>query len=81
MNLKENGHGKEAIFLFKEMLGSQIKRNCFTYVSVISECTWLEWAYECGMLLDGHVIELGYATNSFIVSYLIDCYLKCGRIE
>ncbi|XP_057492726.1 pentatricopeptide repeat-containing protein At3g24000, mitochondrial-like isoform X2 [Actinidia eriantha] len=77
----QNGHGKEAIMFFKEMLGTHIKPNCFTYVSAISACTGLEWAFECGMLLHAHVIKLGYDTNSFIVSSLIDCYSKCGRIE
>ncbi|KAM7515849.1 hypothetical protein LguiA_005432 [Lonicera macranthoides] len=43
----QNGHGKEAICLFKEMLGTKIRPNCFTYVSVINGCRELESSYVC----------------------------------
>ncbi|CAL5391840.1 unnamed protein product [Camellia sinensis] len=76
----QNGHGRDAILLFREMLGTQIKPNCFTYVSVISACTGLELAFECGMSIHVHIIKIG-CINSFVASSLIDCYSKCGRIE
>ncbi|KAK9285771.1 hypothetical protein L1049_024972 [Liquidambar formosana] len=77
----QSGHGTEAILLFKGMLGTQIKPNCFTYVSVISACTGVEEPLEQSMSLHAHVISLGFETNSFVVSSLIDCYSKCGRID
>ncbi|XP_059624091.1 pentatricopeptide repeat-containing protein At3g12770-like [Cornus florida] len=77
----QNGDGREAILLFKRMLGTEIKPNFFTYVSVISACTVLEGAFVCGALLHAHVIKLGCGTNSFVVSSLIDCYSKCGQID
>ena len=78
----KNGRGKEAILFFKEMLlGSQIKPNCYTYVSVISACTGLESVFEQCALLHGHVVKLGFGVNAFVVSSLIDCYSKCGRID
>lgn len=77
----KNGRGKEAILFFKEMLGSQIKPNCVTYVSVISACTGLETIfYQCA-LLHAHVVKLGFGVKTFVVSCLIDCYSKCGRID
>lgn len=46
--LSQNGCAREAMLMFKEMLGNQIKPNCFTYVSVISACTGLQEAFgEC----------------------------------
>ncbi|KAK3022299.1 hypothetical protein RJ639_046157 [Escallonia herrerae] len=77
----QSGCGKEAICLFKEMLGTQVKPNCFTYVSVISGCTELELAFEYGTSLHAHVTKLGHGSNSFVVSCLIDCYSKCGKID
>lgn len=77
----QNGYGREAISLFKEMLGTTIQPNCFTYVSVISGCRELESSYVCGTLLHAHVIQLGHESNSFVVSALIDWYSKCGRID
>lgn len=75
--LSQNGHSREAILLFKVMLGTSIKPNCFTYVSVISSCT----TQEESMLLHGHVTKLGLHTNSFIVSALVGCYSKSQRID
>ncbi|KAK2967605.1 hypothetical protein RJ640_030476 [Escallonia rubra] len=77
----QSGCGEEAICLFKEMLGTQVKPNCFTYVSVISGCTELELAFEYGTLLHAHVTKLGHGSNNFVVSCLIDCYSKCGKID
>ncbi|XP_059653930.1 pentatricopeptide repeat-containing protein At3g12770-like [Cornus florida] len=77
----QNGQGREAILLFKRMLDTEIKPNFFTYVSVISVCTQLEGAFVFGALFHAHVIKLGCETNSFVVSSLIDCYSKCGRIN
>ncbi|KAK3020027.1 hypothetical protein RJ639_004987 [Escallonia herrerae] len=64
----QSGCGKEAICLFKEMLGTQVQPNCFTYVSVISGCTKLELAFEYGTLLHAHVTKLGHGSNSFVLN-------------
>ncbi|XP_065873454.1 pentatricopeptide repeat-containing protein At2g22070-like [Euphorbia lathyris] len=78
----QNGCGKEAILMFKEMLLSQIKPNCLTYSSVISACRGLQkMMFEVSTLLYAHVIKLGFDANSFVLSSLIDCYSKCGRID
>ncbi|RVW17898.1 Pentatricopeptide repeat-containing protein, mitochondrial [Vitis vinifera] len=77
----KNGRGKEAILFFKEMLGSQIKPNCVTYVSAISACTGLETIFDQCALLHAHVVKLGFGVKTFVVSCLIDCYSKCGRID
>ncbi|KAK6258732.1 hypothetical protein SCA6_013206 [Theobroma cacao] len=79
--LSEKGHGKEAILMFKKMFGTCIKPNCVTYVSVISACTMLEEALEESALLYGHVTKLGFNSNSFVLSALVDCYSSCGRID
>ncbi|XP_052195967.1 pentatricopeptide repeat-containing protein At2g13600-like [Diospyros lotus] len=77
----QNGDGRQAILLFKEMLLSQIRPNAVTYVGVISACIGLELAFECCISLHAHVVKLGTDRNSFVVSSLIDCYSKCGRVE
>ncbi|KAK6237848.1 hypothetical protein QUC31_003317 [Theobroma cacao] len=79
--LSQKGHGKEAILMFKKMFGTCIKPNCVTYVSVISACTMLEEALEESALLYGHVTKLGFNSNSFVLSALVDCYSSCGRID
>ncbi|KAK1421506.1 hypothetical protein QVD17_23895 [Tagetes erecta] len=79
--LSQNGQGKEALCLFKEMLSTLVRPNCVTYVSVISACTEQESVFKCGELLHAHVIILGNESNSFVVSCLIDYYSKCGKMD
>ncbi|GMN34142.1 hypothetical protein TIFTF001_004530 [Ficus carica] len=77
----KSGHQREAILMFKEMLGTEIKPNSFTYVGVISACSELEEGLEHGLLLHAHVIKLGFSKNNFVTSSLIDCYSKWGEID
>ncbi|XAR51433.1 hypothetical protein NMG60_11006064 [Bertholletia excelsa] len=56
----QNGHGREAFVLFKEIDGM---------------------SFECGMSLHAHLLKLGSKVNTFVVSSVIDCYLKCSRVE
>lgn len=77
----QNGHAREAILLFKEMLNTQFKPNSFTYVGVISACRGLDFSYEHGKLLQVHIVKLGLESNGYIISSLIDCYSKQGKIN
>ncbi|GKA11362.1 pentatricopeptide repeat-containing protein [Tanacetum coccineum] len=79
--LSQNGHGREALCLFKEMLWTLVRPNCFTYVSVISGCTEQESVFKCGELLHAHVVRLGHESNDFVISCFIDYYSKCGRMD
>ncbi|KAJ7969138.1 Pentatricopeptide repeat-containing protein [Quillaja saponaria] len=80
VGLSQNRQRRDALSMFKEMLGSQIKPNCFTYVGVITASAGLKEAFELGLSLHSHVIKFGFNTNSFVVSSLIDCYAKWGSI-
>ena len=75
------GCGDEAFLLFKNMLKSDIKHNCFTYVSIITARSGLYEALDLGLAVHAHVLRLGFATNSFLLSSLIDFYSKCGRVD
>ncbi|KAJ0040202.1 hypothetical protein Pint_27801 [Pistacia integerrima] len=77
----QNGHGREAVSMFKEMSTTHIKPNCYTYVGVISACTGLDDAFAQVVILHVHVIKLGFNSNSFVVSALVDCYSKHGRTD
>lgn len=79
--LSQNGHARKALCLFKEMLLTLVRPNCFTYVSVISGCTEQESVFKCGELLHAHVVRLGHESNDFVTSCLIDYYSKCGRMD
>ncbi|KAG5021867.1 hypothetical protein AAZX31_07G065800 [Glycine max] len=76
-----NRQGRDAFLLFKEMLGTQVTPNCFTFASVISACVGQNGALEHCSTLHAHVIKRGYDTNNFVVSSLIDCYANWGQID
>ncbi|KAJ7969137.1 Pentatricopeptide repeat-containing protein [Quillaja saponaria] len=48
VGLSQNRQRRDALSMFKEMLGSQIKPNCFTYVGVITASAGLKEAFELG---------------------------------
>ncbi|KAL9226526.1 hypothetical protein vseg_002330 [Gypsophila vaccaria] len=77
----QRGFGVEAFVLFKRMLGSDIRPNCFTYVGVIAACTELKDLHVQGSLVHAHAIKLGFVINGFVVSALVDCYSKYGRVD
>ncbi|KAL5704803.1 hypothetical protein ACHQM5_023177 [Ranunculus cassubicifolius] len=77
----KNGYGREALCLFKQMLGSGFGPNGFTFASVISGCVDFRVALEQGASLHAFVIKVGCERNNYVVSGLIDCYAKCGEIN
>ncbi|KAK7405456.1 hypothetical protein VNO78_06764 [Psophocarpus tetragonolobus] len=76
-----NGQGRDAFLLFKEMLYTQIKPNCFTFASVISACVGKTGALEHCSSLHAQVIKRGFDTNNFVISSLIDCYANWEQID
>lgn len=75
-----NGQGRDALLLFKEMLGTQVKPNCFTFASVISACVGKDAALEHCSTLHAHIIKRGFYTSNFVVSSLVDCYANWKQI-
>ncbi|XP_027364279.1 putative pentatricopeptide repeat-containing protein At3g23330 [Abrus precatorius] len=76
-----NGQGRDAFLLFKEMLCTPIKPNCFTFASVISACVGHNGTLKNCSSLHGHVIKRGFDTNNFVVSSLVDCYANWEQIN
>lgn len=70
----------EAIGMLKEMLGTKIEPDGFTFASVVTACSKLgaldhgKWVHDVMM---AKKIELNYILSSA----LVDMYSRCGRIE
>ncbi|KAK9134170.1 hypothetical protein Syun_013500 [Stephania yunnanensis] len=77
----QSGNGKEVVLLFKEMLRTPIRPDCFTFSCVISSCTEFEWAVEQCVLLHAQAAKLGFDLESSVVSSLVDCYSNCGKLD
>ncbi|KAJ4967737.1 hypothetical protein NE237_014438 [Protea cynaroides] len=76
----KNGRPKEALSIFRRMLGLNFRPDGFTFSSVLSGCA------RTGALRDGKrvhqlMIDHGIELNSILSSALIDMYSKCGRIQ
>ena len=80
--LSQNGRGSEALMLLKEMMKTEIRPSGHIFASIISSCKMMELAADEPLsLLHSQVIKSGFDQNSFVVSSLIDFYLKRGELD
>ncbi|KAJ8441042.1 hypothetical protein Cgig2_020333 [Carnegiea gigantea] len=83
------GYGVEAFFLFKNMLKSDIKPNCFTYVGIIKQCmlifpvsSLIDFYSKCGrvdgaaLLFDATTSRDNILYKSMIVGYCQNFYCE-----
>lgn len=73
------GHGKEAVKLYQNMVHSGIQPNDFIYVHVLQACA-LTGAFREGRAIHAHIVKSGYETDPYVASALINMYAKCGNI-
>eukprot|EP00253_Pinus_taeda_P008201 PITA_08201 len=76
----QNGHGEEALQLFKQMLQVGVKPNEFTLAGFLSACANLV-VLEEGKGAHAHIIKVGLESNASVSSATVDMYVKCGDIK
>eukprot|EP01018_Ginkgo_biloba_P019743 Gb_26052 [translate_table: standard] len=76
----QDGQGKEALFLFENMLQEGIKISPFTFASVLSACTILE-NMERGKQIHANLIKTEFEPDVYVASALVDMYAKCGSLK
>ncbi|KAH6755505.1 Tetratricopeptide repeat superfamily protein [Perilla frutescens var. hirtella] len=69
----------EAIGIFKEMLGTKIEPDGFTFASVVTACSKLG-ALNHGKWVHDVMMEKKIELNYILSSALVDMYSRCGRI-
>lgn len=81
----QNGYPGMAVDLFKKMRRvNSIRPNPTTMTSILSACAHLgklnlgKWIHRTIISLE---LELGFESNVFVSTALIDMYAKCGKIE
>ncbi|KAL4563439.1 hypothetical protein LXL04_027481 [Taraxacum kok-saghyz] len=67
------GKSKDSLFFFKKMLLTSIQPTAFTFSSAITACT-NEKDFHLGLKIHGHVVKLGYLSDTYITSPLITFY-------
>eukprot|EP01018_Ginkgo_biloba_P022103 Gb_10158 [translate_table: standard] len=76
----QNGHDKEAMLLFCQLLQANMKPDPFTFSCILSVCAKLT-DLEQGKWVHAFIIHCGLQLNIFSGSALLDMYAKCGSIE
>eukprot|EP01018_Ginkgo_biloba_P004847 Gb_17065 [translate_table: standard] len=77
----QHGDGEEAVQLFCQIQVEGLKKmDQFTFASVFRACASLA-AIEQGKQVHAGVIKIGFETDVFVGSALVDFYAKCMSIE
>ncbi|XP_059065505.1 pentatricopeptide repeat-containing protein At4g18520, chloroplastic-like [Cryptomeria japonica] len=75
----QNGFGKDAISLFRQMLRSGTKPNNFTLVSVLKACVLLK-TLKHGKQVHAQIIKNEYEMNTLLLNTLVGLYANCGNL-
>ncbi|KAK7251924.1 hypothetical protein RIF29_35538 [Crotalaria pallida] len=75
-----NDCASEGLSLFNRMREGFVSGNEFTIGSLVSACTKLRSLHQ-GKWVHGFVIKNGIEFNSFLLTSLLDMYVKCGDIN
>ncbi|KAE8057326.1 hypothetical protein FH972_014027 [Carpinus fangiana] len=75
----QSGDSHKALNLFSHMHLSGIKPSEFTFVGVINACSDIGTAVE-GKQMHGYSLKMGYESQIYIMTALVDMYAKCGSI-
>eukprot|EP01018_Ginkgo_biloba_P002503 Gb_20572 [translate_table: standard] len=76
----QNGHGDEALKLFRQMQLAGVTPNLNTFTSALAACANLA-ALEQGMDIHEQIIRSGFEWDVCVESALVDMYAKCGSIK
>ncbi|XP_011628290.1 putative pentatricopeptide repeat-containing protein At5g37570 [Amborella trichopoda] len=73
------GPFREATLLYKQMLHKCVSPNNFTFPFIIKSCATLHSLAE-GEQAHCHIVKLGFESNIFVQTSLLNMYSKCQRV-
>ncbi|KAL2521409.1 Pentatricopeptide repeat-containing protein [Forsythia ovata] len=76
----QSGNSEKALTLFKEMHFCGMKPSEYTLVGVLNACSDSDAIYE-GKQVHGYLVKLGFESQLYIMTALVDMYAKCGSIN
>lgn len=74
------GQGQDALNMYQLMQQEHVEPNTYTFVSLLKACSMLR-DLDKGKQIHAEIVRLGYETDLFVGTCLIDMYGKCGSIE
>ncbi|XP_077214627.1 putative pentatricopeptide repeat-containing protein At5g37570 isoform X2 [Tasmannia lanceolata] len=75
-----NGSFREAIKFYEQMKHQYVQPNNFDFPVALKSCATLEALFE-GEQIHADVVKLGFVSDVFVQTALLDMYAKCSRIE
>ncbi|WOH11471.1 hypothetical protein DCAR_0830958 [Daucus carota subsp. sativus] len=81
VNKCREGLFDEALNVFREMTREGVKRNSFTFSSVLKACGRLGDGGLCGEQVHAHAIKFGVVSKSYVQCGLVDMYSKVGLVK
>ncbi|XP_057827674.2 pentatricopeptide repeat-containing protein At4g21065 [Cryptomeria japonica] len=76
----QDGKCEEALEVFCLMQRADMKPNSFTFGSILSACASLV-NLEKGKWIHTFILKIGFESDVFVGSALVDMYAKCGSID
>ncbi|XP_012574383.1 pentatricopeptide repeat-containing protein At4g37170 [Cicer arietinum] len=76
----EDGRKEGGLSLFRNLMGSGVRPNEYTFAGVLNACADLA-IERIGKEVHGYMIRVGYNPCSFAASALVHLYSKCGNTE
>ncbi|XP_019192099.1 PREDICTED: pentatricopeptide repeat-containing protein At2g33680 [Ipomoea nil] len=76
----QNGNGERALKLFSEMHVCGVMPSEYTLVGVLNACSDVVAVSE-GRQVHGYLVKLGFESQMYIMTALVDMYAKCGKID
>ncbi|XP_016462818.1 pentatricopeptide repeat-containing protein At2g03380, mitochondrial-like [Nicotiana tabacum] len=73
----KNDCAEEGLVLFSRMRDGLVEGNEYTLGSIVTACAKLRALHQ-GKWVHGHIIKSGIELNSYLVTALVDMYMKCG---
>eukprot|EP01018_Ginkgo_biloba_P015763 Gb_24018 [translate_table: standard] len=80
MSYVHNGHGEEALKLFRHMQLAGEKPDLVTIISTLPACAILA-DLQKGRELHDYSIRSGFGSDVYVESALVDMYAKCGSLQ
>ncbi|THG00008.1 hypothetical protein TEA_017545 [Camellia sinensis var. sinensis] len=75
-----DGYGSDGIYLFSVMRNEGIRPNEFSLATCLKACS-ICLDLEFGKQVHAEVIKLGFFSDIYVGSALVDLYAKCGEME
>ncbi|KAK2647809.1 hypothetical protein Ddye_015298 [Dipteronia dyeriana] len=81
VNNCREGLFRDVLLDFIEMGRKEIKKNSFTFSSVLKACAGLDDDGNCGRQVHASAIKMGLESNDYVQCGLVDMYGKCGLLR